>query len=232
MAQRKTNGKEGEEEYEARLVIETEMYKHGASQAAIGDAVGVSQRQVSYDLTVIKRRLRKELKRNLQDARALQIARLEEIYGEAYQAWQLSKEDEVITFTEQANSQPALSSEKPVDHPANVTPLHPDKEKGQPDTSKKPGQVRTKTYIRRKAQTGNPAYLDKMLRSIEQHRKIEGTDEPQQVHFEGTTVSVGLKAEDLSRAQFDLQKFMLARGIDITAALADVQKGSEDAADA
>ncbi len=71
------------------------MYLQGKTQAAIGALLGLSQKQISYDLADIRARWRKETTYNLDEHKAQELARLDAIERECWIAWEKSKNNRV-----------------------------------------------------------------------------------------------------------------------------------------
>lgn len=75
----------------------SELYLRGMTQHEIAREVGVTQQQVSYDLKVIRRALDKQAVENLDEHRRLELARINDLQREYWQAWQESKEQATKT---------------------------------------------------------------------------------------------------------------------------------------
>ena len=87
MAQMKRTPFERERDYE-RI---TRWYIRGDTQTEIAARLGLSQKQISYDLNTIRQRWRKETTFNLDEHKQRELARIDEAEREYWQAWERSK---------------------------------------------------------------------------------------------------------------------------------------------
>lgn len=130
-----------------RLEI-TRRYLKGESQPQIAEALGITRSLVSYDLQVIQDRWRQSGLYDLNEARGRELARIDEVEREAWQAWADSKQDKQIAVQRSGGG---------------------DREK--PLTVKE-------AMLRKEGQSGNPAFLTIVLDCIERRSKLLGLDAP------------------------------------------------------
>ena len=67
------------------------MYLQGITQAEIGQRLGVSQPQISYDLRVLRNRWLQSSVVNINEAKARELARVDHLEREYWEAWEKSK---------------------------------------------------------------------------------------------------------------------------------------------
>lgn len=67
------------------------LYLKGWRQVDIAEEIGVTQQQIAYDLKEIHARWRESSVRNLDEAKAMELARLDELEREYWAAWERSK---------------------------------------------------------------------------------------------------------------------------------------------
>ena len=87
MAKTKRTSVERERDLEAI----TGLYLRGVSQSEIAAQLGVTQQQVSYDLKVVQRRWAEKTVINLDAAKQKELARIDLLEREYWQAWERSK---------------------------------------------------------------------------------------------------------------------------------------------
>ena len=66
------------------------MYLQGITQAEIGQRLGVSQPQISYDLRVLRNRWLQSSIVNINEAKARELARVDHLEREYWEAWERS----------------------------------------------------------------------------------------------------------------------------------------------
>jgi hypothetical protein len=81
-----------------------ELYVQGRYQAEIGQLLGVTQQQVSLDLKAIQQEWLKASVRNFDTIRAEQLAKIDRIEREAWQAWERSLKQREVTIQEVTES--------------------------------------------------------------------------------------------------------------------------------
>ena len=83
-----------------RRVIE--LWAEGRSEQEIGDLLGISQPQVSYDLKSVRALLVQADKADIEERCAIALLRFERLYSEAWRAWQDSRREKVTSFAEKS----------------------------------------------------------------------------------------------------------------------------------
>jgi hypothetical protein len=76
------------------------LYLQGKFQSEIGQVLGVSRQQISYDLKAIHATWRSLPDAELNELRAKELARIDVLEREYWQAWEHSKRPKEITNTE------------------------------------------------------------------------------------------------------------------------------------
>lgn len=82
-----------------RLEI-AQRYLHGETQAAIGLALNMTRQMVSYDLKAIQEQWRESALLDINEAKARELAKIDELERTYWQAWADSKQEKQITATE------------------------------------------------------------------------------------------------------------------------------------
>lgn len=82
----------------------TELYLRGKKQSEIAATLGLSQGMISNDLKVIQRRWRESTAMNLDEAKAKELARLDELEREFWSAWEASKGERTQARQEKNNA--------------------------------------------------------------------------------------------------------------------------------
>lgn len=124
-------------------------YVRGWSQVAIAEAVGLSQQQVSVDIRTIQSRWARNTDIDFDQAKQKELARLDELEREFWQAWESSK-------SERTKARQEIGSEK--------------------DKNGKP--VVNKSSMEKEQRDGNPAFLQGVLSCIDRRCKLLGIDAP------------------------------------------------------
>ena len=75
------------------------LYLQGWTQASIGKECGVVQQQISFDLQAIRALWRESLLRNFDEARAQELAKIDVVELEYWQAWARSQQPAETTDT-------------------------------------------------------------------------------------------------------------------------------------
>ena len=68
------------------------LYLQGKTQQTIADRLGMTRQMVGYDLKVVQRRWREDTSRNLDEDKARELAKLDELERTHWQAWEDSLE--------------------------------------------------------------------------------------------------------------------------------------------
>ena len=87
MAEKKRSAFQREQDLE-RI---TSLYLRGLRQIDIATEIGLTQQQVSYDLKTIQTRWRTDTTINLDEAKQKELAKIDELEREYWQAWETSK---------------------------------------------------------------------------------------------------------------------------------------------
>jgi predicted transcriptional regulator len=157
----------------------------GNSQTAIAEKLGISQATVSRDLAEIVKGWKAEAVADMDEIKAKELAKLDALEVEAYEAWQGSKKE----------SQKTVVEERP----------------GRNTSDEKPGKgANAGKFIKVEKQTsdGDPRFLQALLAIQDRRAKIQGFDVP--VKFDGTvTNKATINASALSDSA--LAEIMAAR---------------------
>lgn len=145
MAERKRSDFQRESDYE-RI---TSLYLRGWRQADIAVELGLSQGQISQDLRVIQKRWRESTAINMDEAKQKELARLDELEREYWQAWESSKSERTKARQETD---------------------------GTKDKTGKP--IVKKSSMEKEQRDGNPAFLQGVLSCIDRRCKLLGLDAP------------------------------------------------------
>lgn len=140
-----------EREYDLRRI--TDMYLQGKTQAEIGETLGLSQPQISYDLTEIRSRWRTDTTINLDEAKQKELARIDTLERTYWEAWERTLEEKTKTRTEQSKT-------------------------GEGSNAK---AATAKATIEKETLLGNPAYLAGVQWCISERCKILGIYAPAKV---------------------------------------------------
>jgi len=90
---------ENKDQREQRLADVARLYLQGDTQAAIGRQLGVTQPQICYDLRIVRQRWVESQIRDFDEARAIEIAKIDDIEREFRAAWERSKTAKQITHS-------------------------------------------------------------------------------------------------------------------------------------
>lgn len=139
-------------EREHDLLTISRRYLAGDIQADIAIDLGLSQQQISYDLKELQRRWLNSSVSNLDEAKARELAKVDNLELEYWQAWKRSQEDAETV-----------------------------KQKGEvvPGEGGKPSIKTTDTEKTTKGQAGDPRFLQGVQWCIERRCKILGVDAPE-----------------------------------------------------
>lgn len=175
-----TTNKRTESQRESDRVEIARRYLRGESQASIGIALGMTQQMVSYDLAVIEKRWQTLAVRDLSEAKAKELAKIDHLEVTYWEAWEESRLDKEITTEKQSGGETS---------------------QGEGETSPEPKKEIT---LRREGQAGSPAFLTGVQWCIERRCKILGIDAPTKNEITGlnggaVTVQVlrGVSMDDL-----------------------------------
>jgi hypothetical protein len=121
-----------------------QRYLRGENQYQIAEVVGVTQQQVSLDLKAIREAWLQSAIRDFDEAKSEQLAKIDVIEAEAWQAWERSRQPREVTLTEQTEG-----------------------ERGS-----------RKASVRREGRAGDPRFLERVQKCIEQRCTILGFGTP------------------------------------------------------
>ena len=148
-------------EVTARRQQVAERYLRGEYQSTIAQAFGVSQAQISKDLAAIRAAWLASAVRDFDLARAQELAKIDAVESEYWQAWERSKKDKETENLE-GDGTIDLRTQKP--------------------------KV-TKITKRKEGQSGNPAYLAGILSCIDKRCQILGLDAPKRFVIDWDSLS-------------------------------------------
>jgi hypothetical protein len=132
---------------EKDLVEISKLYFEGWPQRLIGDKLGLAQQQISYDLKALNKRWVESSLKNITDLKVRELAKIDNLEREYWEAWRRSTEDKEV----------------------DTTKAIPDKE----DPSM--GRTKEKTQ-RREGQAGDPRFLAGVQWCINKRAEIIGLD--------------------------------------------------------
>lgn len=171
MAAPKRTAFERENDYE-RI---TGYYLKGWRQVDIAEELGLSQQQISIDLRTIQKRWRENTTLDLDEAKSKELARLDELEREYWQAWESSKGERTKSRQESTG---------------RVDPK-----------TKKP--VADKAMMEKEQRDGNPAFLAGVLSCIDRRCKLLGIDAPEKRELSGKMAVETTVKHDLSKLSAD-----------------------------
>lgn len=146
MAAPKHKTKADREAYLSELSI---CYRKGWSGPRMAEKFGKSTRMIRADCRLLDQRFLENQVSNVAHRRATEVAKIDLVEGEAWNAWDKSREDAEVR-TQKMRKAEAGAQGMPVE-----------------------------ATIRTEAQAGDPAYLRLVLESIRDRRKVQGTDRPE-----------------------------------------------------
>ncbi len=133
----------------------TRLYLQGRTQRDIAEVVGVSQGQVNHDLKLIQQRWRESSIMDMNEAKQKELARIDEVEIQFWEAWERSKNERTRARQE--------SDGKSKDGKPNVVRATMEKEQ----------------------RDGNPAFLAGVMSCIERRCKLLGLDAPAKAELTG-----------------------------------------------
>lgn len=144
------------------------MYLRGETQQAITDylnrtyysASPLSRQQISYDVRLLIERWVKSSVNHIDQRKAIELAKIDRLENEYWDAWIRSKENAEVEITEQIGTRQKQKTVK--DEPQEITII----------------PERVKKYKRVEGQSGNPAFLEGVLKCIAKRCEILGLDAP------------------------------------------------------
>lgn len=129
-------------------------YLRGEQQAEIAGALGVDIATISRDLATLRSLWLESAVRDFDAARAQELAKIDAVEREYWEAWERSKQNKEISTQE-------IGADKKV----------------------------KKASLRKEGQSGNPAYLDGVLKCIERRCQILGLDAPKRFVIDWDTLA-------------------------------------------
>lgn len=174
-------------EYEQHRTAMMQMWIQGYSQADIATHFGLTQPTISNHLRRVRDEWRADRVGDMDELKALEMARIDAVQREAWDAWRLSLEPverEVVNKAGRKNP-PAKTKAKrdsADDDRVSVTAID------------------ITTY--RQRGMGNPKYLDIILKCIEQRSRLLGLTQPTPVVIVFTQLVAALQERGISPDEF------------------------------
>lgn len=137
-----------------RLVISQRVLQ-GYTPAEIGRELGVTRQQVAYDLKIVEKRWREAALRDFDEARGVELAKIDALEHEYWQAWERSKKPK--TQSTQRTAPSKLGAD----------------------------DMRVTAGIRTEERDGDPRFLDGVFKCIERRIKLYGLDEAEKIAMVG-----------------------------------------------
>jgi hypothetical protein len=139
-----------------------ELYLRGRTQSEIGQELGVSRQQISYDLKVLQKRWQEAALSDFSQKKAQELAKIDALERAYWQAWQDSKRDRGTTTTATEKSGGAEAND-----------------------GEQRNSSRMKASMRKEERDGNPEFLKGVERCINRRCAILGLDAPQKSELSG-----------------------------------------------
>jgi len=92
-------------EREKDLLGISRQYLQGITQAEIGQGLGLSQQQISYDLKALRKRWLNSSVVNIDEAKAKELARVDHLEREYWDAWEKSKNPHKTTASKKVDGE-------------------------------------------------------------------------------------------------------------------------------
>jgi hypothetical protein len=92
--------KRGPFQIEQDRAVIARLYLQGKTQAEIAGVIGVARSQIAYDLKVIQTEWREKRFRDIDQMKADQLAKIDNVETEAWAAWIRSQQDKVVSVAE------------------------------------------------------------------------------------------------------------------------------------
>ena len=150
------------------LAVIAERYLHGYRQQDIAIELDLSQPTVSNDLQTLYGRWQESALMDVDEAKARELARIDELEYTYWQEWEASKAPKEITAT---------------------------KKTSRPDDQGKPMPEKAEASIRKEERLGDPRYLAGVQWCIQRRCAILGIDAPQHTKLTGTGEGGAFKHE-------------------------------------
>lgn len=170
-------------------------YLHGETQQQIADALEMTRQMIGYDLKAIQEAWRASALRNFDEAKAQELAKIDEVEREAWDAWFNSKKPRLITFKEtvlQGKQRPSQT----------LDVLDDDDEEDETEdigAFEELLNARTKERVTREEMLGDPRFLLIVHSCIERRSKLLGLDEPEKMDLTsgGKPLAIGVVKMDM-----------------------------------
>lgn len=160
-------------ERERDLARVADLYVRGWSQPAIAAEVGVTRRQIRYDLDAIQRMWRQSAVFDFNTALAQELAKINALEAESWAAWDRSKSVREITTTRSRRAEFEVLAARA----------------GMP-RGRMPVQSTNEANQRREQRDPNSAYLDTIRWCIEIRVKLLGLMPAQEIRHSGQVTAV------------------------------------------
>jgi hypothetical protein len=95
---------------EADLLVIADLHFQGESQEAIAGQLGISRQQVGYDLRELERRWREASLREVDEAKARELARIDDLERKYRREWEASRAEKQSTVTESVTGGPGANT--------------------------------------------------------------------------------------------------------------------------
>lgn len=128
------------------------LYLQQKTQVEIAVLLGMDQQLVSYDLKAIHARWLKEAVQNLDERKALELQKIDAVEREAWAAWERSQAPRKITLTESTEGGESILE----------------------NGTRVPKSPLRKASVRREGQGGDPRFLERIQKCIDQRCAILG----------------------------------------------------------
>ena len=137
-------------------------YLQGEYQSAIARELGVSQAQVSLDLKAMRALWLQSAMRDFDTLVSEQLAKIDRVEVAAWEAYARSLLPREITVTEQSEGGEAVDE----------------------DGTKRPKSPTRKASMRREGQAGDPRFLERVQKSIDQRSALLGLEAPKRIKID------------------------------------------------
>jgi hypothetical protein len=132
-------------------------YIQGQSQHEIAQKLTITQQQVSYDLKALRALWLQESLQDFDARKALELQRIDAIERAAWEGWERSQQPREMTLTEATEGGEVFA----------------------PDGTLLPKSPTRKASVRREGQAGDPRFLERIQKCIDQRCAILGLGEEQ-----------------------------------------------------
>jgi transcriptional regulator with XRE-family HTH domain len=174
-------------ERERDLLELSDLYLKGHTQADIALRMGVSQQQISYDLKALQKRWRESALVNVDEAKARELAKVDQLEREYWDAWERSKGNAEIETIEQIG----------------VRGKAPRQGDGEEDGELTIVPLRVKKNKRTEGRSGNPAFLAGIQWCINKRCEIMGLNAPIKQDVRLFDLDAWMKTAEANAAQME-----------------------------